>query len=102
MRRNRQVLFRLTDEEYEKLLKDVKRSGLNREEFIRSALNHAVFKEMPQLEFTEILRHLRQINHNMNQIAMKAHTTGMIDAKRYRECNAVLQEQIGVIIRGLY
>ena len=102
MRRNRQVLFRLTDEEYEKLLKDVKRSGLNREEFIRSALDHTVFKEMPQLEFTEILRHLRQINHNLNQIAMKAHTTGMIDAKRYRECNAALQEQIGIIIRGLY
>lgn len=102
MERNRQVLFRLNENEYEKLLKDVKRSGLSREAFIRSALNHVVFKEMPQLEFADILKHLRQINNNLNQIAMKAHTIGMINAKRYQENYSVLQEQIGEIIRGIY
>lgn len=80
----------------------VKRSGLNRESFIRSALNHVILKEMPPLEFHTILKQLWQINNNPNQIAMKARTTSMIDAKRYQESYSVLQEQIGEIIRGIY
>ena len=100
--RNHQVLFRLNSSEYESLNRNVSRSGLSREEFIRSALNHVTFKELPQLEFQDILKNLRQINRNMNQIAMKANATGFIDAKAYRENNSRLQEQIGVIIRGIY
>lgn len=91
----------MNEKEYEKLIIDVKRSGLDRESFIRSALNHVVFKETPQLEFHDILKQLRQINNSLNQIAMKAHVTGMIDAKRYQESYSVLQEQIGEIIRGI-
>jgi len=100
--RNHQVLFRLNDAEYESLNRDVARSGLSREEFIRSALKKTVFKELPQLEFHEILKHLRQINNNLNQIAMRANASGIIDARAYRENYARLQEQIGEIIRGIY
>ena len=100
--RNHQVLFRLNDAEYKTLNQNVARSGLCREEFIRSALKNVTFKEMPQLEFNDILKNLRQINNNLNQIAMKANAYGFIDARFYRENYSRLQEQIGVIIRGLY
>ena len=100
--RKKQILFRLSDSEYESLLKDVARSGLSREDFIRFALQHVTFKEMPSLDFHSILKHLNQINNNLNQIAMKANACGFIDAKAYRENYSHLQEQIGVIIRGLY
>ena len=69
---------------------------------MRQSAQNVPMKEMPPLEFHEILKNLRQINNNMNQIAMKANATGFIDAKVYRENNSQLQEQIGVIIRGLY
>ena len=100
--RNHQVLCRLNDAEYKALNRNVSRSGLCREEFIRSALKNVTFKEMPQLEFNDILKNLRQINNNLNQIAMKANAYGFIDARFYRENYSRLQEQIGVIIRGLY
>lgn len=100
--RKHQILFRLNDNELESLNQDVKRSGLSREEFIRSALKKVVFKELPQLEFFDILKNLRQINNNLNQIAMKANATGIIDARAYRDNYSKLQEQIGEIIRGIY
>ena len=100
--RNHQVLFRLNDPEYEALNADVSRNGLSREEFIRSALSGVTFMELPQLDFFDILKNLRQINNNMNQIAMKANASGFIDARAYRENYSKLQEQIGEIIRGIY
>lgn len=100
--RKHQVLFRVNDAEYESLNRDAARSGLSREEFIRSALKNAIFKELPQLEFFEILKNLRQINNNLNQIAMKANVSGFIDARSYRDNYSKLQEQIGEIIRGIY
>ena len=36
--RNRTVLFRLSDQEFERLLKQVKASGLSREEYLRSLI----------------------------------------------------------------
>ena len=102
LKRKHQVLFRLNDAEYERLKHNVKRSGLNREAFIRSALKNVKFKEMPQIEFFEILKNLRQINNNLNQIAMKANSYGFVDARAYRENYSKLQEQIGEIIRGIY
>ena len=100
--RSHRVEVYFNDEEFSDLLKRVKKSGLCREEYMRQSAQNVPMKEMPPLEFHEILKNLRQINNNMNQIAMKANATGFIDAKVYRENNSQLQEQIGVIIRGLY
>ena len=102
LKRKHQVLFRLNDTEYKVLKRNVKRSGLNREEYIRSALSNVTFKELPSLEFYEILKNLRRINNNLNQIAMKANAYGFVDARAYRENYSKLQEQIGEIIRGIY
>ncbi len=102
LKRKHQVLFRLNDTEYKVLKRNVKRSGLNREEYIRSALSNVTFKELPSLEFYDILKNLRQINNNLNQIAIKANAYGFIDARAYRENYSKLQEQIGEIIRGIY
>ena len=59
-------------------------------------------KEMPSLKFDDILKNLRQINNNLNQIAMKANSSGIVDSRAYRENYSRLQEQIGEIIRGIY
>ena len=101
-KRKHQVLFRLNDTEYEKLNRNVTRSGLSRESYIRMLIDGITPKEMPPLDFFEILKNLRQINNNLNQIAMKANTYGFIDTRAYRENYSKLQEQIGEIIRGIY
>ena len=100
--RNHRVEVYYNDEEFSDLQKLVTKSGLRREEYMRQSSLNVTMKEMPQLEFFDILKNLRQINNNLNQIAMKANATGIIDARAYRDNYSKLQEQIGEIIRGIY
>ena len=83
-------------------MKRVAKSGLSREEYMRQSSMNVPLKELPSLNFENILKNLRQINNNMNQIALKANASGIIDARAYRENYARLQEQVGEIIRGIY
>ncbi len=92
----------MNDSELKKLNSKVRKSGLSRESYIRLLIDGITPKEMPQLEFFDILKNLRQINNNLNQIAMKANASGFIDARSYYENYSRLQEQIGEIIRGIY
>jgi len=54
------------------------------------------------MQFHDVLRELRQINVNMNQIAMKAHTLNFIDAPFYSQCQKELQTAVGKIMRAVY
>ena len=101
-KRNNRIQIWMNDAELKKLTSKVKKSGLSRESFIRSLIDGAVIKELPQLDFQEILKNLRQINNNLNQMAMRANAGGFVDAHIYRENYLLLHEQIGKIIRGLY
>lgn len=101
-RRNNRIQFWMDDAELNKLNKRVKSSGLSRETYLRSLVDGVIPKELPKLDFLEILKNLRQINNNMNQVAIKANVYGFIDAKAYYDNYAWLQEQIGVIIRDIY
>ena len=83
-------------------MKRVAKSGLSREEYMRQSSMNVPLKELPSLNFENILKNLRQINNNMNQIALRANASGIIDARAYRENYARLQEQVGEIIRGIY
>lgn len=101
-KRNNRVQIWMNDSELNKLNSKVKKSGLSRESYIRLLLDGITPKVLPPIEFSEILKNLRQINNNMNQIAMKANASGIIDARAYRENYSRLQEQVGEIIRGIY
>ncbi len=94
--------MRLSQKEYELLMRNSSKSGLTPQNYLLELVSGVTPKEMPQLEFNDILKNLRQINNNLNQIAMKANASGFIDARSYRENYSRLQEQVGEIIRGIY
>ena len=102
MSQTHQILFRLNDCDYEKLLKDVEKTGLTREAYLRDLVREKQPKELPPIQFQDVLRELRQINVNMNQIAMKAHTLNFIDAPFYSQCHKDLQASVGKIMRAVY
>ncbi len=101
-KRPHRVEVYLSDKEYDLRAKDVERSGLSREAYMRSLIQKIRPKELPPMEFFDVLRNLRQININMNQIALKAHSLNLIDAPAYKKCNEDLQTVVGEIKREIF
>ena len=95
--RNQRFLVSLTEKEMERLMRDVRRTGLTRDAYIRKLISGIQPKERPAADFFEVLKFLRQISINMNQIALKANTTGFIHAEAYWENSRRLQEAISEI-----
>lgn len=97
-----EIKVRLTENEYVRLKKNVAKTGLSREAFLRSIIANTVPKELPPMDFYDVMRELRQTSINMNQIAMKANTLNLIDAPFYTKCHKDLQSAIGKIMQAVY
>ena len=82
-KRNVPILFRLSRKEAESLDKKVRRSGLNREAYLRQVINGIVPRDAPPPDYYSMMRELHKIGNNLNQIAKKAHTLNVIDVQRY-------------------
>lgn len=82
-KRNVPILFRLNRKEAESLDKKVKKSGLNREAYLRQVINGVVPRDAPPPDYYSMMRELHKIGNNLNQIAQKAHTLNVIDVQRY-------------------
>lgn len=82
-KRNIAILFRLDRKEVEVLDKKVKKSGLNREVYLRQLINGFMPRNAPPPDYYSMMRELHQIGNNLNQIAQKAHALNVIDVQRY-------------------
>lgn len=83
--RNRTVLLRLTDDEITHLRKLVERSGLSQEAYLRSLIAGVRPRDKPPPDYFTMMRELHAIGNNLNQIAAKLHTLGVLDTGRYDE-----------------
>lgn len=84
-KRNVPILFRLNRKEAEALDKRVKRSGLNREAYLRQVIAGVVPRDAPPLDYYSMMRELHQIGNSLNQISQKAHALNVIDVQKYDE-----------------
>ena len=100
-RRNK-IDLRLSDRELERLNRDVKKTGMSREAYLRQLIKKIQPKELPSADYTDILKNLRQIGNNMNQIAVKANAAGFIDAAEYWKMVRWLEREIGKIMEVIY
>ena len=64
--RPNQILFYLNDKELKILNQRLAKTGLSREAYLRSLIENTVPKELPPMDFYDVLRELRQISINMN------------------------------------
>lgn len=100
--RKNQILFRVTDKEFEQININVKKCGLSREAYLRKVSLGITPKELPTMDFLNIIYQLRMIGNNIHQIAVKANTLNFIDAPLYRKNYEELQEVIGSIMGAIY
>ena len=84
-KRNVHIQFWLSNKEAETFTKRVKRSGLSREAYLRHLVNGLEPQEAPPPDYYAMMRELRGIGNNLNQIAVKAHTLHVLDVQRYDE-----------------
>ena len=82
-KRSRQVKFRLTDDEYQTFQKKVALSGLSTRAYLTKLIGGEVPKAAPPDVFWEVLKELRSIGNNLNQIAKLAHSFRSIRATKY-------------------
>lgn len=82
--RTNQIIIRLSDEELADLNEKVSRAGGSRESFCRHILNGAMVKEAPSIDSIEMLRELKRIGYNLNQVLKRANTIGLLDVPELR------------------
>mgnify|MGYP001085618776 CR=1 FL=1 len=82
-KRNVAILFRLNKKEAEVLDKKVKKSGLNREAYLRQLISGVVPRDAPPPDYYSMMRELHGVANNLNQIAQKAHVLNVVDVQRY-------------------
>ena len=100
-KRNVSILFRLTKHEAESLDKKVKKSGLNRETYLRQLINGVVPRDAPPPDYYAMMRELHKVGNNLNQIALKAHTLNVIDVQRYDEAVSEYEKTVKKITNAV-
>ena len=94
LNRNIKITFRLNISENEKFKARVKKSGLNQEAYLRHLINGVVPTDAPPPDYFAMMKELRDIGTNLNQIAQKAHILNVLDVKRYDENAALLKKAV--------
>lgn len=92
--RKKEIKIRLSEEEFSKLNIEVSKTGLSREEYLRTLIKKIVPSNTPSTELVETIKQLRAIGNNINQLVMIAHKTSSIDVKKYKNDFEKLQNQI--------
>ena len=83
--RNNRIMLRLSDKEYESLIKSSEKVGVPREVYLRMLIMGTTPKEKPTADFYNMTRELNAIGNSLNQIAKVANSKGFINVKAYEE-----------------
>lgn len=85
MKRTLEMKIRFTRSELDALTKKAKKAGLSREGFCRAVLNGATVKEAPPVDVPVLIREVRRVGYNMEQILRLANAKGLLDVPRLRK-----------------
>lgn len=88
--RPKQVMFRLSEEEAEKLQKKVEQSGMSQQDYILKAVLDKPITNTDGIK--ELVPELKRQGNNLNQIAKKLNEGGYIDYISQYELPKVLKE----------
>lgn len=98
--RGQRITVRLSEREASHLDRQVKRSGLRREPFLRALIMGTEIKEHPPEQWAELVRQLSAVGNNINQIARIANATGHIRREDI-QCIMEMQGDIWRRVKGL-
>ena len=85
MRRTLEMKIRFTRGELDDLTKKSRKAGLSREGYCRRILNGAVVKENPPADVPMLIREVRRVGYNIDQILKLANAKGLLDVPQLRK-----------------
>ena len=77
--------IRFTRGELDALTKKARKSGFSREGFSRRILNGAEVKEAPPAELPLLIREVRRVGYNIDQLLKRANSIGLLDVPQLRK-----------------
>ena len=100
IKRNKSFLLWVSEDELNDIKIKAHKGGLSQQEYVRQTLAGSTVKERPSKNLLQAIKLLQSISNNMNQIAMRANATNMIDALSYRKEVNKLQLVISDSVTG--
>lgn len=91
-KRNHVIPVRLNTKELHFLEEQVEKSGLSREEFLRSLLMGGEVHAKPCEHHAELLRKIAGLCNNANQLAHQANASGMASAESIQQMLRISKE----------
>ena len=85
LRRTLEMKIRFTRSELDDLTKKSRKAGLSREGYCRRILNGAEVKEAPPVEVPVLIREVRRVGCNIDQILKRANSIGLLDVPQLRK-----------------
>ncbi len=79
LKRSIKITFRLNSKECQQFKKQVAKTGFSQERYLRTLVNGYIPRELPSPDYHAMMKELRAIGNNLNQIAARANATGHID-----------------------
>ena len=70
--RKNQIVVMLSDKEYNRFKRSIKKAGLTNAQYIRRLIMNRQIKENAPTEYGQMVFHMAKIGNSMNQIARKA------------------------------
>jgi hypothetical protein len=89
MQRKCEIKIRFSENELQSLDKKVAKTGMSREGYARCVLSGKTPVEIPPADYFALLREVRALGNNMNQVAYKANSMGLLDAPMYRRITTI-------------
>ena len=77
--KTRKVEVRMSEDEHEYLMAKAKKAGLNASTFIRLAVANVKIYEYPPVDVPRLIREVRRVGNNINQILVIARTNGLLN-----------------------
>ena len=84
-KRNCRVEIYFTQNELETLTEKVRKAGLSRGQFCRCVLDGAEVKEAPSADVPILIREMRRVGYNIEQLLRIANTRGLLDVPQLRK-----------------
>ena len=85
MKRTLEMKIRFTRAELDALTKKARKTNYSREGFSRAVLNGVEVKEAPPAELPLLIREVRRVGYNIDQLLKRANSIGLLDVPQLRK-----------------